>query len=1825
VIAAGEAPPAPSSPAEEPAEVPEEEAGPEFFVVGDVSGREGSAVIFTVMLDQPWGQRVSVDYYTESDRRSTATPGVDYEVVAHTLWFTQGRTSQRVTVSLHFDGVRDDEETFRFCLWNPSAGSVRETRRCATATVRDGPAGELPSASVTISGASEREGETLEFAVQLSSRAPGPVSMEVATVELSGARAAKEGEDYRPLSGPATTLRIPAGADRATVRVEALPDDSFELPENLEVRLSGVVGATWDSPEALTATGTIIDVAPTGSPVLSVDDATATESAGEISFVLTLDEPSGVPVVAVLATRNGTALAGDDYEALAAGFDVTIPAGQRTGRVRVVVLPDDEVEGSEWFVLSIESATAAVSPTAREATGTIVDDVALPVLTVDNAVPVTEGEEAIFTLRLSRTLGEDVPVSFEFRGGDATAGSNCNGGADYAVGGLSPAVIKAGFDTVTVRVPTCDDAVPEALREVFTLRPTRVHREAATFPAGESGVGTILDNDGPPAVRVGDASAREDAGEVEFTVRLDRASAKAVSLRWWSERHPRATYPANPGVEFAEMQGSLRIEPGRMSTTVAMPIFDDSLHEYDELFRLRLGTPTDGTLANATIVDGVAVGTIEDDDEAPLLAIGDAEAFEGEALSFEVRLVDADGRSTPSGRRVTVNASTSDDTATAGEDYTAVARDAVEITAGVTRATVIVQSTEDEVREDDETFLVYLAGNANAGLADDGWAVGTILDDEDPRLSVADVTVTEGADGEATFVVALSHAAGADVTFSYTPRQVPESAQPGTECDATAEDPADYLTVPATAGTIAAGNTEFTVDVAVCDDDAVEDAETFLLAITGIDGAKAIGSVDGDTAAAVGTILDDDGIPRITVGDAEASEGDGTIGFAVTLSHAAETDITLHYRTIDGTPPTRRDDGDGAIPTVCTDDPATATASPTTDYVPATGTLTVRAGDTEATIDVAIRDDRFAECPPREYFTLRLALPEPTDPDEPVAELPGAEAIGIIIDDDPPSTVFVYDARANEDDGTVTVRIELDKPHDRTIRVPYRTADGQWTWTPAWNQAAFGSLAAPTDYTAIEGTLVFPPGSVAHTVTITLVDNDDELEVEVPGVYVVWQFESYFWVLLGDQSVEYCEAYDYSVNYPDTDLPDCGLVLVRDDEQPHRVAFVTEQPSRALESAGTVEFLIGLSGYASDENITVEYHTEPLGANIGRTSGRFPEATPGDDYVQLTSGWGVYGADGRSAYDCKRFVKVPDQTASPGSVTISAGKRTATFSVEINDDTDVEGLERFQVGLLGTFTRTADMQPTYTRSNAAVRSGDAILPGSDCATSIGTIIDDDAPPVLTLDSPGAPEDGGMLSFRAALSRPLSSDVTAGYATADIGGAGSATAGEDYEAARGTLRIPAGDLSAFIDVTLIDDDVDEGSERFRLDLSGLDGATAASSRVFGTIIDDERNDLPVLTVADVSFLEDVGRFGQGRSGQTGYMYFDVQFSKPNTRPVSFTYGIEEVLSLGDYAARRTHDFRESYRGSLGAMGLNRATVEIEVPDDEGCWLRNRALPPRPDGRRPCYHEPLAHRITLNLVGDNIPERDERLRLWLSDPVGVVLGDTEAWGTILNNDQPILSMENVEVPESAAEASFELVLHAAGLDPVSVHFRTVDIPFGNAANPGEDYTETTGTVTFAPGSTTATVSVPIRPDTVDEPDEAFVLQLHGDGDIELSDAEAVALIVDDDPGWWIGDAPAAEGAGTMRFVVRRDEPAGAAITLRYTTYDGGATGGTDCTTDGVDYITPSGEMVFGAGVTEATIEVTVCDDAAVEGGETFTVSLDGVTGRRTTATGTITDND
>jgi hypothetical protein len=141
---------------------------------------------------------------------------------------------------------------------------------------------------------------------------------------------------------------------------------------------------------------------------------------------------------------------------------------------------------------------------------------------------------------------------------------------------------------------------------------------------------------------------------------------------------------------------------------------------------------------------------------------------------------------------------------------------------------------------------------------------------------------------------------------------------------------------------------------------------------------------------------------------------------------------------------------------------------------------------------------------------------------------------------------------------------------------------------------------------------------------------------------------------------------------------------------------------------------------------------------------------------------------------------------------------------------------------------------------------------------------------------------------------------------------------------------------------------------------------------------------------------------------------------------------------------------------------------------------------------------------------------------------------------------LSIADVTVAEGDSGTSNALLtvsLSEAFTCPVTVNYATAD---GTAAA-GSDYVASTGNVTFLPGQTQQTITVQVKGDTLNEPNETFFVRLSGANNAAIAVSQAVVTIVDDDamPALCIRDASVVEGNnGTSEavFTVSLSAPSG-----------------------------------------------------------------------------------
>ena len=341
---------------------------------------------------------------------------------------------------------------------------------------------------------------------------------------------------------------------------------------------------------------------------------------------------------------------------------------------------------------------------------------------------------------------------------------------------------------------------------------------------------------------------------------------------------------------------------------------------------------------------------------AHALAITDVRAGEADGiLRFTVTL------SVPSTEAVTVSFATEERTATAGDDYQP-ARGTLTFPPESTAAQQIeVRLSDDSVDEDEETFILRLSDPRGAALAVAS-ATATIADDDQRAVTFEPTALTVPEGGSSSYTVVLGSQPTGPVTVT-----------PVTTSPELTVDPAELRFTPAD------WQSPRTVTVTADQDgDAVADAPAHVEHV-----ARGGGYADAFDTPVSATIVEDD-VSTLAVAAAHASEGAGTMRFAVTLSLASDDIVTVDYATR----------------------AAADTAIEGQDYTRTDGTLRFPARSAVAqTIAVTVSDDTLDE--PDEWFTVTLSNPAHAPLAGGAATL---AATGRIEDDDPPPRLSIADA-----------------------------------------------------------------------------------------------------------------------------------------------------------------------------------------------------------------------------------------------------------------------------------------------------------------------------------------------------------------------------------------------------------------------------------------------------------------------------------------------------------------------------------------------------------------------------------------------------------------------------------------------------------------------------------------------------------------------------------------------------------------------------------------------------------------------------------------------
>ncbi|GDY11058.1 hypothetical protein LBMAG52_45460 [Planctomycetia bacterium] len=230
--------------------------------------------------------------------------------------------------------------------------------------------------------------------------------------------------------------------------------------------------------------------------------------------------------------------------------------------------------------------------------------------------------------------------------------------------------------------------------------------------------------------------------------------------------------------------------------------------------------------------------------------------------------------------------------------------------------------------------------------------------------------------------------------------------------------------------------------------------------------------------------------------------------------------------------------------------------------------------------------------------------------------------------------------------------------------------------------------------------------------------------------------------------------------------------------------------------------------------------------------------------------------------------------------------------------------------------------------------------------------------------------------------------------------------------------------------------------------------------------------------------------------------------------------------------------------------------------------------------------------------------------LATPTASLAGKTVTGGRLnvsaMPDVQPSLSINNVALNEGAngtTSFTFTVSLSSPSTGTVTVGYSTAD---GTAATASGDYQAGSGTLTFAAGVTSQTITVSVNGDTVAEPNETFFVNLASASNATIADGQGLGTIVDDDtalPSLSINSVSKSEGNRSQTkftFTVSLSAASTQTVNVQYATQDGSALAGSD-------YKAVSGTLSFSPGVTSRTITITVYTDRTFEANESFFLNL------------------
>ena len=997
-------------------------------VVNEVTGF--AELVF--QLSQPATRAMSVNYRCLSQgyqNLSTASAADFSEINNGVVIFAPGETVKVVHIALAPDGIGERAEAFAISWYDEGEQTYVFTNVILAA---DQALGGTPMVSVRNTVVDEKGGAA-QFVIALDQPSALPVRVTYATTDGS----ALAGADYLARS---ETLVFAPGETAKTVSVALIDDATLENDEVFNLVLSNPEGASLAQASA-TARIVANDGLALAVPTATVEPAFADENTGYVDIVVRLNAPSASAQIIYYSDQSLADEGGrEDYSSGQSGYLLFAP-GETAKVIRYAIYDDggdESPEGAEAFTFrlyqptlnegdfSAAQAQALVQPAAladRAAVGsshsviTIAANGGAPGTPVLRVAPVTVDESAgvaIFALTLDRP--SITPVSLHFQTADGTAVA----GLDY-LAQSGDLVWLPGQMLHTVSVPIVNDAAVEN-DEAFELR---LSAPSGLVLGQTSAAARIVANDSASLlariVNVDSVIVNEAAGYAELLFRLSAPHTSTITVSYTDQAN---AYSQGNGSYHHVFSGMVEFAPGETAKLVRWALVQDVAAEPVTSFHVHLSSSNFG---NNWVLVTIAANQAEAG--TPLLSVDGGRVDELSGNASVVFRLDR-----PSNEVVSVRYATADDQALAGTDYSA-SSGVVSFAPGQTVATLLVPIMDDGLAEPDELFRLDLSepnglviGRASAELriaANDGPVLPL-------RWISVETAVVNERDGYVDINVLLNAPSSQLVRVNYSDAVHSSSNQ-------------DYANAHSGTLTFGPGETFKTLRYAIYDDEIAEASEFFIVRFTNLANNAVVTTpflpvVIAPSDSAPGTPA------SASVRAVVVDEAAGMARFVITLDKAAGVPVSFSYATSSGE------------------------ATPGSDYLARSGTVSFLPGETVQTVLVPILNDAVIE--EDESFTLTLSNPHG-------AGIDVRRAIALIGDNDAAvlatPVLTVESQTVSEAAGWVDLVLRLSAPSAALVGVTVSDSfSGQ----------------VNLDYTAgNSGQVFFAPGQTVQTVRWGIVDD----------------------------------------------------------------------------------------------------------------------------------------------------------------------------------------------------------------------------------------------------------------------------------------------------------------------------------------------------------------------------------------------------------------------------------------------------------------------------------------------------------------------------------------------------------------------------------------------------------------------------------------------------------------------------------------------------------------------------------------------------------------